>query len=29
VNVSALLKERENASIGGIFLGGEGLGLDL
>jgi ATP-dependent RNA helicase DDX24/MAK5 len=29
VNVGALLKERENASVGGVFLGGEGLGLDL
>jgi ATP-dependent RNA helicase DDX24/MAK5 len=29
VNVAALLKERENATVGGLFLGGDGLGLDL
>jgi ATP-dependent RNA helicase DDX24/MAK5 len=29
VNVAALLKERENNTVGGLFLGGEGLGLDL
>ena len=29
VDVAALLKEREGATAGGLFLGGEGLGLDL
>lgn len=29
VDVAALLRERENATVGGLFLGGEGLGLDL
>lgn len=29
VDVGALLKERQNNTVGGMFLGGEGLGLDL
>ncbi|KAK0386757.1 hypothetical protein NLU13_6593 [Sarocladium strictum] len=29
VDVAALLREKERATVGGLFLGGEGLGLDL